>query len=178
MEIWIYLGDEKETVFSRYRVGVRLHGKIFRKFNYMFYIYVFILFFYRMHVARKEYLQNKKGIILLQCCVRRMAARKELKRLKVTYNVCFFFWSIQQSYYLSTLTLFIWLIFSTKDKRIKLWNHKITLFLQSFLSTFKNKSVIFIRIWHLNSIILKFSWRGYILRFYKILHGPRLGKRI
>ena len=90
MEIWIYLGDEKETVFSRYRVGVRLHGKIFRKFNYMFYIYVFILFFYRMHVARKEYLQNKKGIILLQCCVRRMAARKELKRLKVTYNVCFF----------------------------------------------------------------------------------------
>ena len=43
-----------------------------------------------MHVARKEYLQNKKGIILLQCCVRRMAARKELKRLKVTYNVFFF----------------------------------------------------------------------------------------
>lgn len=65
--------------------GVRL-GIVILSFTLVLRLCLYLFSFRRMHTARKEYLQNKKGIILLQCCVRRMAARKELKRLKVTYN--------------------------------------------------------------------------------------------
>ena len=38
---------------------------------------------YRMFIERRRYLTKRKAAIYLECCVRRMRARRELRTLKV-----------------------------------------------------------------------------------------------
>jgi hypothetical protein len=40
---------------------------------------------YRGYRARKNFTRTREAIILLQCCVRRMRAKRELKQLKVCW---------------------------------------------------------------------------------------------
>ena len=44
---------------------------------------LFCVFFCRGYNARKFYVKRTKAIVLLQSCVRRMYAKRELKKLKV-----------------------------------------------------------------------------------------------
>ena len=66
--------------------GVRCSGSgVRRSVNKFFSLFVFSLIF-RGYSARKFYVKRKRAIVLLQSCVRRMYAKRELKKLKVRTN--------------------------------------------------------------------------------------------